>query len=128
MKNSGILLDSDVIIRFFRGKEDIVSAIHKVIIHSNIYVTPISIAEIYAGARPKEEKIINAFFSLIDTVDITYTTGKLAGEYLNKYSKSHNVEIADSLIAATSTNFSLKLWTLNRKHYPMINKNEFFNF
>ena len=126
MKNKGILLDSDIIIWFLRGKTDIVTKINNLIIKNNLYVSPISIAEIYAGARPKEEKFINAFFSLIETISIDSSTGKLAGSYLNKYSKSHNIEIADSFIAATALNYSLKLWTLNKKHYPMIKQNEFY--
>ena len=128
MENNGILLDSDIIIWFLRGKEDIVSIIHNLIIKNKLYVSPISIAEVYAGVRPKEEKLINAFFSLIETINIDNSTGKLAGKYLNKYSKSHNVEIADSLIAATVINYSLKLWTLNKKHYPMIKRGEFYSY
>ncbi|MEE9429821.1 MAG: type II toxin-antitoxin system VapC family toxin, partial [Melioribacteraceae bacterium] len=104
----------------------VVSVIHNLIIKNKLFVSPISIAEIYAGARPKEEKFINAFFSLIETISIDNTTGKLAGQYLNKYSKSHNVEIADSFIAATVNNYSLTLWTLNKKHYPMIKRSEFY--
>ncbi len=126
MESNGVLLDSDIIIWFLRGKEDVVSVIHNLIIKNKLFVSPISIAEIYAGARPKEEKFINAFFSLIETISIDNTTGKLAGQYLNKYSKSHNVEIADSFIAATVNNYSLTLWTLNKKHYPMIKRSEFY--
>jgi predicted nucleic acid-binding protein len=126
MKDNGILLDSDIIIWFLRGKEDIVSEVHNLIIKNKLFVSPISIAEIYAGARTKEEKHINAFFSLIETISIDNTTGKLAGKYLSKYSKSHNIEIADSLIAATANNYELTLWTMNKKHYPMIKRNKFY--
>ena len=42
-----------------------------------------------------------------------------SGDYLARYGKSHRVEIADALIAAAAATSGLRLWTLNRKHYPM---------
>jgi len=43
----------------------------------------------------------------------------LAGEYLRRYNKSHNLKIADALIAASAVQNQADLWTRNRKHYPM---------
>ena len=45
--------------------------------------------------------------------------GRQAGEYLARYAKTHGVEIADALIAAAASVAGLRLWTLNRRHYPM---------
>ena len=39
--------------------------------------------------------------------------------YLARYARSHGVEIADALIAAAAVTAGLRLWTLNRRHYPM---------
>ena len=39
--------------------------------------------------------------------------------YLRQYGKSHGVEIADALIAASAVANRATLWTRNRKHYPM---------
>jgi predicted nucleic acid-binding protein len=33
--------------------------------------------------------------------------------------RSHAVELADALIAAAASVTGLRLWTLNRRHYPM---------
>ena len=44
--------------------------------------------------------------------------GKVVGFFINKYRKSHSVELADALIAACVKVKELKLWTLNKKHYP----------
>ena len=41
------------------------------------------------------------------------------GAYLHRYGRSHGVEIADALVAADAVGSGLRLWTLNRKHYPM---------
>jgi len=51
--------------------------------------------------------------------------GKTAGEYINVYGKSHAVTLADALIAAAAKTNSLKIWTLNRKHYPMLGDKDF---
>jgi predicted nucleic acid-binding protein len=44
-------------------------------------------------------------------------------EWLRGYqpfvAKSHSVELGDALIAACASSEGLKLWTLNKKHYPM---------
>ncbi|OGF58619.1 MAG: hypothetical protein A2Y62_14555 [Candidatus Fischerbacteria bacterium RBG_13_37_8] len=58
-------------------------------------------------------------------LSIDLEAGKLAGEYLNKYQKSKGVTLTDSIIAACAKIHGLKLWTANKKHYPMLNKEDF---
>ena len=52
-------------------------------------------------------------------VPVDAEIGRKAGEYLRLYRRSHGVELGDALIAATASAHGLKLWTRNRKHYPM---------
>ena len=78
------------------------------------------IAEIYAGARKKELKQIEMLLNSFRKIEINEEIGKLSEEFMNKYRKSHNVELANSLIAACCKVYRFKLWTLNKKHYPMI--------
>jgi predicted nucleic acid-binding protein len=47
------------------------------------------------------------------------TTGRHAGGYLARYARSHGLELADALIAAAAATSGLRLWTLNRRRYPM---------
>jgi len=42
-----------------------------------------------------------------------------AGDYLRQFHRSHSLELGDALIAATASIHLLRLWTRNRKHYPM---------
>jgi predicted nucleic acid-binding protein len=79
---------------------------------------PVSIAEIYAGARKSEETQIDNLFLLFESLSISPEMGKRAGKYLNLYSKSHGMELGDALIAAAASSANIPLWTLNRKHYP----------
>ncbi len=83
------------------------------------FCTPISWAEVYAGVRPGEEERTQAFFEARGELLLDGRIGRQAGAYLARYAQSHSVEIADALIAAATTTWGLRLWTLNRKHYPM---------
>ncbi len=42
-----------------------------------------------------------------------------AGVYLRQFRKSHHLDMADILIAATASHHNLPLATLNLKHFPM---------
>ena len=115
-----LLLDSDVIIEWLRGHEPFVTKIAQLLKeHSQLFWTPVSVAEVYSGVRKSEETRTGKLFILLEPVSISPDTGKKAGEYLRLYAKSHGVEIADALVAACAFMENLPLWTLNRKHYPM---------
>ncbi len=45
--------------------------------------------------------------------------GRVAGSYLARFAGSHGLELGDALIAAAATTSGVRLWTRNRKHYPM---------
>ncbi len=115
-----ILLDSDVIIAWLRGYQPVADAALNLLEggHSLLW-TPVSIAEIFAGARKNEVTRLEALFQILETLPISQAIGKKAGHYLQKYSKSHSVELGDALIAASASVANLSLWTINIKHYPM---------
>ena len=87
--------------------------------HFELFWTPVSVAEIFAGVRKGEEDDVSNLFLLLEPVTISIEAGKKAGGYLKSYAKSHSVELGDALIAACASSEGLKLWTLNKKHYPM---------
>ena len=117
---TGVILDSDVIVEVLRGRADVIEGAYALETSATpSYCTPISVAEVYAGVRPGEEEVTRAFFEARGEVVLDAATGRRAGLYLARYAQSHGVEIADALIAAAATTSELRLWTLNRKHYPM---------
>jgi predicted nucleic acid-binding protein len=117
---TGVVLDSDVIIEILRGRAGALEAA-VALEESGVptYCTAVSWAEIYAGVRPREEPLTRAFFEARGEVPLDGRTGRRAGGYLARYARSHGVEIADALVAAAAATSGLRLWTLNRKHYPM---------
>jgi predicted nucleic acid-binding protein len=74
---------------------------------------------VYAAVRSGEEAATRAFFDARGEVVLDAKVGRQAGEYLARYAKSHGVGLADALIAAAASVAGLRLWTLNRRHYPM---------
>jgi predicted nucleic acid-binding protein len=116
-----VLIDSDIVIEVLRARHQIFLSQWRFLADSHlpILVSPITIAEVGAGALPHEKQIISRFFSPLTCVAIDQKIGQLAGEYLRQYSKSHHLQIADALIAASAAQNQAALWTRNRKHYPM---------
>jgi predicted nucleic acid-binding protein len=63
--------------------------------------------------------VAEAFFTTRGQVVLDAVVGRRAGTYLSRYSRSHGVQIADALVAAAASTAGLRLWTLNRRPYPM---------
>ena len=83
------------------------------------FCTAIDWAEIYAGIRPGEEHLTEAFFGARGEVVLDAVTGRHAGSYLARYARSHGMEIADARVAAAAVTSGLRPWTLNPRNYPM---------
>jgi predicted nucleic acid-binding protein len=109
-----------VIIEILRGRAEVIDAV-AALEESGVptYCTAVSWAEIFAGIRPGEETLAEAFFRARGEVILDAICGRQAGSYLARYAGSHGVEIADALIAAAAATSGLRLWTRNRRHYPM---------
>jgi predicted nucleic acid-binding protein len=116
-----VLVDSDILIEVSRGRNEDVAS--KWIDLSNsdaaVLYSPVSVAELWAGARPNEYDALNNLFRALTCIPIDEEAGRQAGVYLRRYRRSHGIEIADALIAASAAANRAELWTRNRKHYPM---------
>jgi len=116
-----ILLDTDVVIHLLRKQEATVKTLLALQQQNcGLYICPIIVAEIYAGALAKEYSDIEQFFSYCHMLTIDDEIGKIAGLYANQYRKAYNkISLEDYLIAACAKKYQLCLWTNNTKHYPM---------
>ena len=116
-----VIVDSDILIEVSRGiNADIISRwIELSNSDAAVLYSPVSVAELWAGARPSEHDALNNLFGALTCSAIDEETGRQAGLYLHKYRGSHGIELADALIAATAVANRADLWARNRRHYPM---------
>ena len=123
-----VVADTDILIWILRQDLALVERFKDAIRATNghIFITPVQVAEIYSGIRPKEKVKVEIFIESLNILDIDKRIGKLAGEFLHDYGKSHSVTMADALVGAAAKVNVFLLWTLNKKHYPMFENDEFF--
>ena len=116
-----VLIDSDVLIEVTRSRDASTLERWAELAESDhvVLCTPVSVAELWHGARSSEYKVLGDLFRALVCVPLDAETGTQAGEYLRAYHRSHGVELGDALIAAAAVQHNATLWTRNRKHYPM---------
>ena len=116
-----VLVDSDILIEVSRAKDLEVLSRWTELSESDdaILCSPVSIAELWTGARASEHEALTNLFDALICAPIDAETGRQAGEYLRRFRKSHGVELGDALIASSAVLNRAALWTRNRKHYPM---------
>ena len=116
-----VLVGSDILIEVSRGRS--AAVVSQWIDLSNadaaVLYSPVTAAELWAGARPNEYDALDNLFRALTCVPADEEVGRRAGGYLRQYRRSHGVELGDALIAASAVANRAKLWTRNRKHYPM---------
>ena len=115
-----ILLDTNILIDYFRGKQPAIDFINK---HpkENLAITSIIVMELYKGSLNKLEfdkikKTLKGFL----IIDLNETVSQLALRLSERYALSHTMEIPDTLIAATALVYDLELKTHNLKDFQFI--------
>lgn len=114
-----ILLDTDVLVDFFRGYPKAVVFMNN---HSDhIIISAIVVAELFAGAKGDAElSALEEFVSIFRVVPVNVEVAKAGGRYRSQFGKSHGIGLADAILAATAEAENAELKTLNIKHYPML--------
>jgi predicted nucleic acid-binding protein len=122
-----IIIDSDILIWILRGRADIKDAFVRLVEHveNRLFITPVQMAEIYAGLKDREKIDTSLFLDSFQCLAADAAVGKLAGEYLRLYKKSHGMTMADAVIGACAKIYGMRVWTMNRKHYPMMARDDF---
>ena len=114
-----LLIDTDIIIDYLRDYKPAVDYLEK--LSSPLQLSAITVAELYAGIRDKEEqKVIENFLTVFDIIPVNNLIAQTGGAFRKKYGRSHGTGLADALIAATAIHQDAHLATLNIRHYPMM--------
>ncbi len=116
-----LVLDTDIVIHLLKKQPTIVTRFLELIEAKTMFlISPIVVAEVYAGAYMREHKDIEAFFDLCQCIDADSDTGRAAGVYAQQYRKAfQGISLEDFFLAAMARANRCPLWTGNRNHYPM---------
>ena len=115
-----MIIDTDILTDYFRGKEQAKKQISAI---ENRSISMVTQFELFQGARDKKElnllkQFIREWSFKIYSIDETISFGTLF--LLEKYSLSHGLKMADALIAATAINYDENLITGNYKDFKFI--------
>ncbi|NOZ68306.1 MAG: type II toxin-antitoxin system VapC family toxin [Deferribacteres bacterium] len=115
---SNILIDTDIIINFLRGREKAKDFLLSLLDESTLFCSSITVAEIYAGMREHEKQATDDLVDSLHIIDVNREIAEKAGEY-KRNTKRQSLELDDCLIAASAFVKGAVLATGNGKHYPM---------
>jgi len=122
------LLDTCILIDFLHGEQ----SIYDLLVNDSkikLSMSTITMMELVIGAFNKREvNYIQKAFAKIDIIYIDTDISKMAEEYIIKYSKSHNLQIDDALIAATSVKMDVELITYNISDFAFIPNIRLYQF
>ena len=123
-----VLIDTCIFIDIFRGNRELLEEIIKLSNSFNFFINSIIYMELVQGARNKAElqKILK-FLKRFKMIFIDETISQKAMELIVCYNLSHNLLLADAIIAATCLTKGLKLFTFNKKDFSYIKGIEFVN-
>ncbi|WP_295402394.1 type II toxin-antitoxin system VapC family toxin [uncultured Thiocystis sp.] len=121
MNQGPILVDTDILIDFLRDRREAVLWVAG--LAGDVHLSTMTIAELYAGVRDgRERETLTAFLGLFKTVPIDDRIARQGGLLRRDWGKSHGAGLADCLIAASALSLDATLATLNRKHFPMLER------
>ncbi|MGI8610441.1 MAG: type II toxin-antitoxin system VapC family toxin [Candidatus Dormibacteria bacterium] len=114
-----MIVDSDVIIEILRGNSRTIGWLRQQRAAGTILrYSPITRAEVRAGARRAEQPTISALFASLAVVPVEASTADIAGDQLSRFASSHGVQLGDALIAAAAIEHADNLATFNARHFP----------
>ena len=115
-----ILCDTNILIEFYKANPTVIQTLHRMG-SVNIAVSVITKAELFYGARDKQELAkIERHLSVCHCYGLNDSISARFIELMSRYSLSHKVSIPDMLIAATAISHDLELYTLNTKDFKFI--------
>ena len=121
MNAQQVVLDTSIVIDLLK-KAPVVVARFLALTDGGVrfLISPIVVAEVYAGAFEREHKDVEALFDLCERIEMPSSTGRAAGLYAKRFAKAYQgIALEDYLLAATAQAYRCPLWTHNRKHFPM---------
>ena len=120
-----ILVDTDIIIKSFRGNTSVYKEL--ISIKDKFAISVVTALELLNGANNVKQlgstkKELKAY----TIIHFDNNISQLSLQLLSKYSLSKKPQLPDLFIAATALHFNLQLYTDNKKHYNFIEGLRFY--
>ncbi len=119
-KRVAMLVDTDVLIWFFRGRNSAQQAIAEC---RPVELSAVTYMELLQGMRGKEElRLLQRTIRLSGwrILPIAENISHRATIYIENYALSDGMKLADALIAASAVQSGIALMTANTRHYKCI--------
>lgn len=115
-----ISIDSDVLIWYLRGNDDVAVQIEDYIAKGAILVaSAIVVLEVLRGMRPNEVAMTRALLDTLKVIDVDASIIEEAYRlFHDRKIRGETLPFNDSIIAATALVGGAPLFTFNSKHYP----------
>lgn len=118
--SASVLVDTDVLIWFLRGRESAREALEA---HESVELSAVTYMELVRGVRSKEElRLLRLTMQRNGwrVLPLTENIGQRATVYLENHALSDGMRLADALIAASAVETGAVLLTGNERHYKCV--------
>lgn len=113
-----VILDTNILIEILKNNTKTIEMVEKFDLH---YISEVTKMELYYGAFNNQElEKLKKFLDLFEIIPINTNISNIASNLIYKYAKSHNLNIPDGLIAATTLETGYELFTYNLKDFKYI--------
>lgn len=118
---STYLLDTSVLIDALRGVRGRAEELAHLVEDGHLLAcSVITVAEVYAGMRPRERAATETLLDSLETHDVTRQIAERAGLLRRTWAaRGKTLALADLLIASTALGLGLVLVTDNTRDFPM---------
>ena len=126
MIKDGVIVDTSVLISFFRGQGESADEVEKLLTENRIMITGIIAAELLQGMKGvKEEERLSEFLSALNPIEITTGLWIKAGKLsLSLRRRGLNLPLTDIAIAALAIEHNLSVFTFD-KHFEKVPGQQF---
>lgn len=116
-----ILLDTDILIDFFRNQRYAKDLLTEFLLKGNLHVSILSIAELRTGLTSQQAGfLLPKLYKIAVIINLSLEIAELAGKFRFEYkSRGISLPTVDTLIAATAIVENCQLVTNNKKDFPM---------
>ncbi len=117
-----MVADTGIFIEHLRAKDKLSTTLYKISESTDIYVSAVTVYELYLGATNKDkERDVRVITENFTVLPFTDTVAQKAAELYHKLRLSNQmIEFRDIFIAATCIVHELPIVTLNKKHFKRI--------